>query len=94
MTCKQSKFASERTARKLVLSENIVFVMRGSCIQSQPRTRTFPVEEHLAEAEVTMADVLHVVFLQRPLDHLRRVVLAGQLQTGQNQGQSFYTTLL
>lgn len=63
-------------------------------ITAKDATRTFPVEEHLAEAEVTMADVLHVVFLQGPLDHLRRVVLAGQLQTGQNQGQSFYTNLL
>lgn len=37
-----------------------------------------PTEKHLAEAEVSVADVLHVVLLQRPLNDLRGVVLAGQ----------------
>lgn len=48
-------------------------------------TPTFPTEEHLTEAEVSVADALHVVLLQRPLDDLRRVVLAGQLRTGHSE---------
>lgn len=52
------------------------------------RRPTFTTEEHLTEAEVSVADVLHVVLLQRPLDDLRRVVLAGQLGTGHSESHS------
>lgn len=49
-------------------------------------TFTFPIVEHLAEAEVMAADVLHVVFFKSPLNHLRRVVLTGQLGMKQTAG--------
>lgn len=38
----------------------------------------FSIVEHLAEAEVIRADVLHVVLFKSSLNHLRRVVLTGQ----------------
>lgn len=38
----------------------------------------FPVAEHLIKTKVVAAEVLHVVFLQRPLNDLRGVVLARQ----------------
>lgn len=49
-------------------------------------TFTFPIVEHLAEAEVMAADVLYVVFFKSPLNHLRRVVLTGQLGMKQTAG--------
>lgn len=52
-------------------------------------TNTFPSVEHLAEAEIMTVDILHVVFLKSPLDHLRRVVLTGQLEMKQNRSHSF-----
>lgn len=48
------------------------------------KTNTFPVVEHLAEAEILTADGLHVVLFKSPLDHLRRVVLTGQLERRQD----------
>lgn len=47
------------------------------------KTNTFPFVEHLVEAEIMTADILHVVFVKSPLDHLRRVVLTGQLEMKQ-----------
>lgn len=44
---------------------------------------TFSTVEHLAEAEIVAADILHVVFFKSPLNHLRRVVLTGQLEMKQ-----------
>lgn len=41
---------------------------------------TFSVVEHLKEAEVAAPRVLHVVLLKSSLDHVRRVVLAGELE--------------
>lgn len=38
----------------------------------------FSIVEHLAEAEIMTADILHVVFFKSPLNHLRCVVLTCQ----------------
>lgn len=46
---------------------------------------TFAMVEHLEEAEVAAPEILHVVFLQSSLDHVRRVVLAGELQGEQTK---------
>lgn len=64
--------------------------MRLTCktgSRKNPRRKTkftFSVVEHLAEVEILAAEILHVVFLERSLDHLPRVVLTGQL-TGSRQ---------
>lgn len=49
---------------------------------------TFPIVEHLAEVEIMAADILHVVFFKSPLNHLRRVVLTGQLEMKQTASQN------
>lgn len=46
---------------------------------------TFPAAERLAEAEVVTAEILHVVLFQSSADHLRCVVLAGQLGRTQTE---------
>lgn len=55
------------------------------------KTNTFPVVEHLAEAEVLTADGFHVVLLKSPLDDLRRVVLTGQLERTQGETHFYYS---
>lgn len=51
---------------------------------------TFSTLECLAEAELLTAEILHVVFFQSSADHLRCVVLAGQLgkKRMQDRGQN------
>ena len=46
---------------------------------------TFSIAEHLVEVEVMAADILHIVFFESPLDHLRRVILTGQLESKHTQ---------
>lgn len=41
---------------------------------------TFSIFEHLVEAEVTATEVLHVVLFKSSLNHLRCVLLTGQLE--------------
>lgn len=54
---------------------------------------TFSIVEHLVEAEAIAADVLHVVLFQSPLNHLRRVVLTGQLERKQADRSQYFTSV-
>lgn len=49
------------------------------CVNLLCAHTTFSTIECLAEAEILAAEMLHVVFFKSSADHLRCVVLAGQL---------------
>lgn len=58
------------------------------CVNFLCAHTTFATFESLAEAEILTAEILHVVFLESSVDHLRCVVLAGQLGRENMEGRS------
>lgn len=85
-TCCVLYFITSWLQKEKPVETSETFTQRRWDWQRPEEIFTFSIAELLAEAEVVAAHVLHVVFFNGSLNHLRRVVLTGQLERKGHSG--------